>query len=492
MTDQGMKTVDFKIFLVLWNRMQGQATPAVHLRMAQWLQDGWQAGDTRLLLMAFRSCGKSTIVGLFAAWLFYINPNLRILVLAAEGTLARRMVRNVRRIIERHPLTIELKPDNPDQWAGERFTISRPLELRDPSMIARGIDANITGSRADIVICDDVEVPNTCDTVEKRRNLREVLGELEYILVPGGTILYVGTPHHWHTIYAAEARPETGEIQPFLSGYQRLELPVLNDAGQSIWPERFTPEDIERKKAQGLNRFRSQMMLEPVNIAEGRLNPALLRRYNGTLVYIKEINRLELNGRRLVSCSAFWDPAFGGNDHSVLAVVFTDEQGEIWLHRTLYLKSGEAGDEATGQALQVTAAAREFHVPSVTLEINGIGKFLPQILRRELARARVPCAVVEHSNSRPKDLRILESFETVMAARMLHAHDSVFSTPFATEMQEWRPGRSRGHDDGLDAVAGALALQPVRLRTEIFAGRLNWQGNRQGGTTHNARTDFDV
>lgn len=482
-----MNDVDFKIFLILWNRTQGQATPAVHRRMAEWLQARWMAGDTRLLLMAFRSCGKSTIVGLFAAWLFYGNPNLRILVLAAEGALARRMVRNVRRIIERHPLTAGLKPDNPDQWAGERFTLNRNLELRDPSMMARGIDANLTGSRADIVVCDDVEVPNTCDTADKRRNLREVLGELEYILVPGGTLLYVGTPHHWYTIYADEPRPEIGETRVFLNGYRRLKLPVLRD-GESIWPERFTRADLERRKAQGLNRFRSQMMLEPVNIAEGRLNPALLQRYSGDLAYRKEINRLELQGRRLVSCSAFWDPAFGGHDHSVLAIVYADEEGEIWLYRTLYLKPGGAEDEATSQSQQVADAVRECHVPGVTVEINGIGKFLPQILRRELARARVPCAVIEHSSRHAKEVRILEAFETVMAARMLHAHDSVFATPFITEMQEWRPGKSGGHDDGLDAVAGALALQPVRLRAEIFSGRRNWHG----ATTHNARTDFDV
>ena len=481
------KIVDFPLFLILWNRMQGQSTPAIHLRMAEWLQACWQGCDRRLLLMAFRSCGKSTIVGLFAAWLFYINPNLRILVLAAEGALARRMVRNVRRIIERHPLTLDLKPENADQWAGERFTINRTLEMRDPSMMARGVDANITGSRADIIICDDVEVPNTCDTAEKRCNLREVLGELEYILIPGGTLLYIGTPHHWYTIYADTPRTEIGEILPFLHDYKRLKMPVLMN-GESQWPERFTLADIERKKKQGINRFRSQMLLEPVNITEGRLNPALLKRYNNPLIYIKEINRLELNGRKLVSCSAYWDPAFGGHDNSVLAVVFTDDEGDIWLHRTIYLKTGEASDEATGQSRQVVAAASEFHIPSVTVEINGIGKFLPSILRREMTRSRVPCTVMEHSNSRPKNLRILEAFDTVMAAHMLHAHDDVFSTPFIAEMQEWQPGRSNGHDDGLDAVAGALALQPMRLRSENFSGRQNWHG----GNIFKARTDFDV
>ncbi len=481
--------VDFRVFLILWNRVQGQDTPRIHLRMADWLQGRWVGGDRRLLLMAFRSCGKSTIVGVFATWLLYADPNLRILVLAAEGTLARRMVRNVRRMIERHPLTASLKPPNADQWAGERFTVLRNLELRDPSMMARGVDANITGSRADIIICDDVEVPNTCDTVEKRRALREILSELDFILTPGGTILYVGTPHSWFTLYADQARFEIGEAKPFLDGYARLKLPILEPDGQSAWPERYSLDDIERMRSgAGNNKFTSQMLLQPVNISEGRLNPALLRHYDTGLDFIKPLNRLEIAGQKIVSCSAYWDPAFGGGDGSVLAILFADEDGELWLHQVAYLKSGMAGDEATGQCHQVVALAKSLYVPSITVETNGIGKFLPQILRRELGKARVPCAVLERSNARPKDLRILEAFETVMAARLLHIHADILKTPFMTEMQEWRPGATRGHDDGLDAVAGALALQPVRLKPSGFLGRQSWHG----ADTHTAKTDFEV
>ncbi|MGZ9109334.1 MAG: phage terminase large subunit [Micavibrio sp.] len=480
--------VDFRLFLIAWNRAQGQTTPAVHLRIAEWLQKRWVGGDKRLLLMAFRSCGKSTIVGIFAAWLLYQGPDLRILVLAAEGTLARRMVRNVRRIIERHPLTTALKPQHADQWAGERFTVQRKLELRDPSMMARGIDANITGSRADIIICDDVEVPKTCDTADKRENLRETLSELEYILGPGGTILYVGTPHSWFSIYADQPRFEIGESRIFLDGFTRLKIPVLDKNGDSVWPERYSVDDIARMKQRtGTNKFTSQMLLEPVNIAEGRLNPALLQRYGGDLNLVRELNRLDLNGRKMVSCSAFWDPAFGKGDGSVLAILFADEDGALWLHRVAYLKITGITDEATEQCQQVAALARSCHVPMITIETNGIGKFLPQILRRELGKEKISCAVMEHSARRPKDIRILEAFDTVMAARLLHVHDAVFHTPFLTEMREWRPGAG-GRDDGLDAVAGALALQPVRLKSSAFSGRLNWHGVG----THTAKTDFMV
>lgn len=473
-------SIDFRLFAALWNRMQGSGTPDIHFCMADWLQGAWDGGEKRLLLQAFRSSGKSTMAGLFAAWLLYRRPDVRILVLAADLMLARKMVRNVKRIIERHPLTAHLKPAAADQWGAERFTVNRALELRDPSMLARGVGTNITGSRADLIICDDVEVPNTCDTPGKRADLRERLAEISYVLVPGGTQLYIGTPHTWYSIYSETVRTKINEERPFLEGFSRFSLPVLDGAGRSAWPEKFSETDIDRiRRATGPNRFSSQMMLEPVNIAEGRLDPALFRRYEADLHYTKEISLLQIGDRKMVSASAWWDPAFGrgGGDGSVLAVVFTDETGCYWLHRIVYLN--ESGndelDEATSQCRQIAQIARALYLPSVAVEINGIGRFLPNILRRELALARAPCAVREISSTRPKDVRILEAFDTVLAARMLHVHASVYKTPFIGEVQEWRPGAKGGRDDGLDAVAGALSLEPIRLKTGRLAGRQIWQ-----------------
>jgi hypothetical protein len=253
-----MKPIDFPDFVWLWTRAQGQAMPRLHDAMARWLAERWLQGDRQLLLMAFRGSGKSTLVGLFAAWLLTRDPNLRLLVLAADLALARKMVRNVKRLIERHPLTVrlDLKPARADQWSAEQFTINRPAELRDPSMLARGIGANLTGSRADIVVCDDVEVPNTCDSAPKRADLRARLAEIDYILVPGGLQLYVGTPHTYYTLYADQPRREIGETAPFLDGFRRLVLPVLDARGHSAWPERFPEAAIARiRRHTGANKF---------------------------------------------------------------------------------------------------------------------------------------------------------------------------------------------------------------------------------------------
>lgn len=85
-----MEPVDFDTFVERWNEKQRQKTPDLHREIARWLQARTDAGDRALLLLAFRGAGKSTLVGLFCAWLLRSYPFLRILVLAADHALARR------------------------------------------------------------------------------------------------------------------------------------------------------------------------------------------------------------------------------------------------------------------------------------------------------------------------------------------------------------------------------------------------------------------
>jgi hypothetical protein len=489
----------FLTFLALWNRLQGLSTPAVHFKIAHWLEQNWEQKNTRLLLMAFRACGKSTLIGLFCVWLLTQNPNVRILVLAADLALARKMVRNIKRIIEKHPLSKHLKPEDADQWGTDRFTVRRSLELRDPSVLAKSILTNLTGTRADVVICDDVEVPKTCDTPDKRGELRERLLELEYIVTQGGTQIYVGTPHSWFTLYADTPRAEIDEEGVFLEGFERLVIPILNKAGESAWPERFTREDIEAiRKRTGPAQFTSQMMCLPVNISEGCFDPDNLRIYDEEIGYTEagRVPVLTLSGRKLFSVRAWWDPAFGSDrgDRSILAIVYTDEVGEYWLHHlaVLRVKSGKTEEDAASQQCRAVAdLARRFHLPAVAVETNGIGKFLPGILRRELGKKGIGCTVTEITSRRAKTMRILEAFDAVLAARALHVHRAVLDTPFLHELSEWRPvqGNSTQHDDAIDAVAGALLLEPVRLPRVYGGVRPTWQG---GGRQEHANTEFEV
>jgi hypothetical protein len=474
------RPADLLEFAWIWNHASGLGTPAVHRRMLRWLAERVAAGDRRLLLMAFRGCGKSTLVGLFCAWTLYRAPETRILVLAADLALATRMVATVRRILGRHPLCGALLPGHGEgPWASDRFTVARQAVLRDASMLAAGISGNITGARAELIICDDVEVAGNCDTPGKRAELRERLTEAEFVLVPGGSMLFVGTPHTTESLYADGA-------EGFLAGYRRLVLPLLDAAGESTWPERFPAAGITALRDRvGPLAFRRQMLLETVVEEAARLDPGALVRYAEETDYREANGRgvLTLLGRRVVSGGGWWDPAYGkpgSGDASVVAACYADDEGRHYLHRIAYLlhdPDAEA-DPATQQCRAVAKLARELLLPVMRVETNGLGRFLPGLLRREMARAGSACTVQEVVSHRAKAERILAAFDPILAARRLSVHESVLRTGFPREMAEWRPDAPGARDDALDAVAGCLLAEPVRLPHVAPArpATLPWRG----------------
>jgi len=91
---------------------------------------------------------------------------------------------------------------------------------------------------------------------------------------------------------------------------------------------------------------------------------------------------LTIGGRRMVGATCWWDPAMARTergDASVVAAVFTDDGGGYWLHGIRYLQVSEERPDADAAAqlcAQVIAFLIEHEQPSVTVEVNGLGRFL--------------------------------------------------------------------------------------------------------------------
>ena len=237
--------------------------------------------------------------------------------------------------------------------------------------------------------------------------------------------------------------------------------------------KRYSLNAIEElKKRTGPLKFLSQMLLQPVDLTESRLNIAHLQKYADELVYHEAngVAELLLNQTKLVSATAWWDPAFGKKeqgDNSVFACLFVDAFGHYFLHDVHYIHVDNSQESAREQCAMVAALLKLYHLPVLYVETNGIGKFLPELLRQEIAHQNVRCAVFEKNSTAKKSLRIIDAFDAVLANRALYAHQRIFDTPFIQEMKDWRPDGTT-HDDGLDAVAGCLLAEPVRLpRTQI-------------------------
>jgi hypothetical protein len=238
-------------------------------------------------------------------------------------------------------------------------------------------------------------------------------------------------------------------------------------------------------------------MLKPSYEDDVRLDPRKLISYEGDLV-CKTANGqrvLSIGDQRMVSVTAWWDPSFGApdkGDASVVAAVFVDGIGSYWLHDIRYIVHDpnlcETIDEATQLCRQVVEFAQDLYLTSITIETNGLGKFLPALLRKEMHACGVSCSVIEHVSRGNKNQRILDAFDPILAAGALKVHANVWQTPFVDEMRDWRPDRN-GRDDGLDATSACILSKPVRFQRSLQTRTKAW---RQPQSPLSADVDFTL
>jgi hypothetical protein len=509
-------TANFPTFFYLWAQVQRWNVPDVHWRAVTWLE---RRGD-HAVLRCFRGFGKSTLLAAYNAWRFYSDPTYRILHQGDQDGTAHKTARDTRAVLERHPLTrhMSLRGEVSFWW------VPGAADERNPSMQAAGILSNITSSRADEVQNDDVEVPKNIQTPEARAKLRYRLSEQTHILVPGGRKLYVGTPHTHQSLYDEQERlgadcltirmydkehrieraTEPAYRIPFepdivFSGigagavalrrgaqweWARGTLTLSAHDGAvvdcyagSAWPERFdAPEMLKRRRAcRTLNEWDSQYQLHARPVTDTRLDPTRLEGYDAEPV-IRTANKetvMMLGDARIVGASLRWDPASGklDSDVSAVALVFQDEQGRRYIHRITRLFGDLAvfdkdGKTITGgQVLGLCALVRQFYLPRITIETNGIGGFSPSIVKAALRQqGLIGVGVSEEQAVTNKNRRILEALEPLLlTAGQLLAHQSVLDGPLPEQMQEWNPEIKDQPDDYLDALAGAVTETPERM-----------------------------
>lgn len=460
--------ISFLEFFLIWADHKGWEVPDVHVEIVNWLQ--YREGRNAVL-QVWRGCGKSTLVGLYIAWKLAVNPEWRFLVLSADDVTAWKMSADAQHIIDTHPLCQGMHGGR--VWQSSIWSVEGNTDPRNASVMSKGVMGNITSSRADEVLFDDVEVPRNVQTEEMRRMLRMRIDETTHILVPGGQKLFIGTPHHFQSIYPEQIS----------KGATSLKLPLFDDEGRNAWPERFTPDEVayRRKECITEGTWLSQYMLCPVPVGDMRLNPhdmiifdnmPTIRSANGDTSMWVEIDG---ETRQIVGASCYWDVSLGKvkSDASVIALILTDAKGYLYWVLAEALAGG-----VDAQCVQIKYLVEKHAIPSVIVETNGPGGFVPAILKKHLANIR--CGVTQQFVSTKKNTRILDAFEPALSGRFLYVHKDVASGPLFQQMREWSPETMHNKDDYLDAGAGAIHATPVRIGSVMSRSPVEWSDWRPG------------
>lgn len=284
---------DFRVFLrQVWDYLGLPPPTPVQNDIAYNLQHAPELYDNgrRVIIQAFRGIGKSWITVAFVCWLFFINPELKIMVVSASQGLADDFTKFVKQLIEGMPMLQHLKPREGQRDSGIKFDVGPSRPSKDPSLKSVGITGQLTGSRADVIIADDIEIPKNSFTHLLRERLALLVKEFSAVLKPGGRIIYLGTPQTEATLYGklkkigyavviwpAEIPSKLDNYGGKLARYIRKLIEKGLPAKTPVDPKRFNEQELmERRIEYGASGYAMQFLLDP-SLSDAEKHPLKAR-----------------------------------------------------------------------------------------------------------------------------------------------------------------------------------------------------------------------
>lgn len=429
-------------------------------------------GPQYLMVQAQRSQAKTTIAATFAVWYLMHNPAGRVLIVSAGGDQATDIATLIVRIIMNMDVLECMRPDKAagDRTSVEGFDIHHSLKGIDKSASVDciGIDANLQGRRADLLIPDDIESSKNSATPTQRAKLLHLTKDFTSIN-QSGRIIWLGTPQTMESIYnSLPARGVVTRIWPGryptekqrehygnnlapliaqrLASNPRLASGggLLGDQGQPIDPELLDEETLQKKERdQGTAYFQLQHMLNtammdalkyplkaeritvldaagdrfPLSVVRG-MTSATLKDYSvhEHAFKLAQPHDISHETAKLTSVVAYIDPAGGGaNADETAYAVLGFLNGNVYLLRVGGIPGGYDTDKLETLALRIKPFENVGQGPLVVkIEKNmGYGAFravFTPVLRKHLPSAGIEDDLVTGQ----KEARIINTLEPVM------------------------------------------------------------------------------
>ena len=503
---------DFKLFLqAMWNQLDLPSPTRAQYSIADYLQHG----PKRLQIQAFRGVGKSWITGAFILWTLFKDPEKKVMVISASKERADNMSIFLQKLIIETPWLAHLRPKSDEaRWSRISFDVNcSPHQA--PSVKSVGITGQLTGSRADLMILDDIEVPGNSMTEMMREKLLQLCTEAESILTPkkDSRIMYLGTPQTTFTIYRKLAErnyrpfvwPARYPRKDKLSQYEALLAPQILediDKGADEWtvtdPDRFANDDLlEREAAMGRSNFMLQFMLDTsLSDAEKfplKFSDLVVTSVNPTdapdaVVWcsdprncLKDLPTVGLPGDYFYSpmvlqgewgpytetiCSV--DPSGRGTDETA-AVYMSQRNGFLYVHEVRAYRDGYSDHTL----LDILRGCKRFNVTKLLVETNFGDGIVAELFKKHLQQTKQAIDVEEVRANVRKEDRIIDALEPVMNQHRLIVDRSVVEWDYSSNKdaapeerllymlfyQMSRMCREKGavkHDDRLDCLAQAV------------------------------------
>lgn len=327
----------------------------VHKEVFRWLM---KIDHPNQLVMLPRAHMKSHCIAVWCAWWITNHPEVTILYISATSELAELQLSDIKNILtsavyKRYwPEMVYPEEGKREKWTTSKISVDHPIRkregVRDPTITTAGLTTTTTGWHADIIVADDVVVPDNAYTEEGRRKVAAGMSQMASILNTGGMVKACGTRYHptdQYDTWLKQQSPifdEDGEIigeEPIWEVFER----VVEVEGVFLWPRTirddgkafgFDRKELARISAMYTDRtqFYAQYYNDPNDPESHRLTPEKFQYYEQ-----KHVRRE--NGRwwfkdKPLNVYASIDFAFSQSkraDYTTLIVAGIDSDGFIYV-----------------------------------------------------------------------------------------------------------------------------------------------------------------
>lgn len=169
---------DFPLFCnLVWKTIGLPSLTPVQMDIARTLQN---PPSNRFILEGFRGVAKSFLTCSYVVWSLWRDPQIKVMVVSANKERADANAIFIKKIINELPFLSHLKAREGQRDTQNLFDVGPALPDHSPSVKSVGIKGQLTGSRADIIVSDDVEVPLNSFTQVLRDQLFELVNLLPF------------------------------------------------------------------------------------------------------------------------------------------------------------------------------------------------------------------------------------------------------------------------------------------------------------------------
>lgn len=468
----------------------------IHKEFFKWIQEYNLYGmaeelSSNKLIMLPRAHLKSHMVATWCAWMITRHPEITIFYVSATAELALIQLNAIKNILESSvyqryfPEYINPQEGKRDKWTETKIHIDHPKRkqegIRDATIATAGLTTNTTGWHADVIVSDDLVVPENAYTEKGREDVNKKASQFTSIRNAGGFTLACGTRYHPNDIYATwktqtyEVYDEDGALMDHKHVWDIREYAVEID-GRFIWPRTVRPDGkafgfdlsvLARIRAEYIDKvqFHAQYYNDPNDPGSARITQDRFQYFDQ--------KHLSFDGHwhyrdRKLNVYAAVDFAFSlskSADFTSIVVIGIDSDSNIYVLDIDRFKT----DRTIEYFQHIAKLHSRWQFRKLRAEVTVAQQIIVNDIKDYIKKEGMGISVDEYRPSRhegSKEERIAAALESRYENLQMWHFQGGYTPVLEEELMQARPA----HDDVKDSLASAvtIAVKPSQKRSGEF------------------------